>query len=128
MTDGADSRSQYSRARSRSPSRSRSRSPQRVVSAQHAIAPAAASARLMGDASTQQHSSAPAHSKEPPPRLQAEGGMQVPAMVDAVVQSPERSTDDLLAFYNKLISKARSLHEEDDSGPSEEDDDYEFQF
>ena len=45
-------------------------------------------------------------------------------MVDAVAQSPERSTDDLLAFYNKLISKARALHEDDGSGPSE--DEYEF--
>ena len=31
----------------------------------------------------------------------------------ASVQSPERSTDDLLAFYNRLISKARSLHEDE---------------
>ena len=39
----------------------------------------------------------------------------------ASVQSPERSTDDLLAFYNRLISKARALHEDENDIEDEED-------
>lgn len=66
------------------------------------------------------------HSSAPTSQISQQSGyrMEVPEMVDAVAQSPERSTDDLLAFYNKLISKARALHEDEDSGPSE--DEYDF--
>jgi hypothetical protein len=38
------------------------------------------------------------------------------------VQSPERSTDDLLAFYNRLISKARALHEDENEIDQDEED------
>ena len=44
------------------------------------------------------------------------------SMSPASVQSPERSTDDLLAFYNRLISKARSLHEDEDDIDMDEED------
>ena len=47
--------------------------------------------------------------------------MQTNDMSSTAVQSPERSTDDLLAFYNRLISKARALHEDETDMDSQED-------
>jgi len=43
-------------------------------------------------------------------------------MSSTAVQSPERSTDDLLAFYNRLISKARALHEDENDMDQDEED------
>ena len=49
-------------------------------------------------------------------------------MADVAVQSPERSTDDLLAFYNRLISKAKSLNEDQSMEVGSDDDQFELDF